>query len=203
MNTVLNEMLDLIERKRVAERETLLAQARDEARTLVAGAHRKARERVREVVIRERRLLEQAKQSLLAQEETEQRHHAMRVVQRRLDQARTLLDQALLERWRQPDSRRIWIDALLERALVFLPVGAWEIHHPESLDPEEWRTVERRVLAAGLPPPIPEPDAGLRAGLRLGCRGAWLDGSAAGLVANRLAIDAGLLALMHAEGASS
>ncbi|MBF0190747.1 MAG: hypothetical protein HQL99_06295 [Magnetococcales bacterium] len=203
MKTILDDMLALIEQKRVAEHERIVHQAHSEAAALIAEAHRKARARMREVVNRERHLMEQALRSARSKEETERRHHALSVDNRHLEQARGLLDQALLERWQAPESRKTWILSTLERAMAFLPAGEWEIHHPADLDPSEWQMVEKRLVNSGLPKPRSVMDASLLAGLRLGCQGAWVDGSAAGVVVNRLSIDAGLLALMHTEGASS
>ncbi|MBF0272713.1 MAG: hypothetical protein HQL98_11695 [Magnetococcales bacterium] len=203
MKTILDDMLALIEQKRLTEHERILHQAQNEAAILIAEAHRKARARMRDMVNRERHVMEQALRRARSQEETERRNHALSVDNRHLEQARSALDQALLERWREPESRKLWITSTVERAMAFLPTGEWEIHHPSDLDPSEWQMVEKRLLESGLPKPQAVMDASLQAGMRLGCQGAWVDGSAAGVVANRLSIDAGLLALMHAEGASS
>lgn len=204
MKTVLNEMLAAIELKRQTEQERIFAQARQEAAQLIAQSHRKARERMREWVAGERRQMTLNLQNVRAQEETEQRNHAMNVANRYLEQARQQLDQALLERWQDPAGRLAWIRALMERALVILPGGEWEIRHPADLDATHWiAPIVQRIIAAGLPAPRTKAEEALRAGLRFGCRGAWLDGSIAGLMANRLAIDAALLALMQNQGVSS
>ncbi|MBF0341555.1 MAG: hypothetical protein HQL95_11430 [Magnetococcales bacterium] len=203
MKTVLEEMLAEIEQKRCSEQTRILSHAREEAAVLIAAAHRQARGRMREFVARERRLLEAAMKSAQTREETERRNHAMSVVRRTLEQARVLLEAALRERWNDPDSRGEWIGKLLERALEFLPAGEWEMVHPARWEASERDAFLLRIQAAGLPAPRVRPEEGLVAGLRLGCQGAWVDGSIPGLTANRSAIDAALLALLQRQGASS
>ncbi|MBF0626626.1 MAG: hypothetical protein HQL91_00245 [Magnetococcales bacterium] len=203
MKTTLDQMLAAIEQKRRAEQERILDQARNEAAALLAAAHRTARQRMHALVLQERRLQDQALQTARIQEETEQRNHAMSVIKRHLDEARGQLDSALLARWRDPQARALWIAASLEKALTFLPQGAWTVRHPVDLESTEWQKIRQELMAQGRPEPTAQPDETLEAGLRLGCQGAWVDGSASGLTVNRLAIDAGLLALLQAQGVSS
>ncbi|MBF0613599.1 MAG: hypothetical protein G8237_00595 [Magnetococcales bacterium] len=203
MKTVLDDMLAAIARHSHDEQERILTQARQEAAALIANAHQQARQRMRTWVANERRLLKQTLQNIHAQEETEQRNHTMQRINRHLEEARLLLDRALLERWHNPPQRQLWIEALVMRALQILPPGEWEICLPPDLVTDAgMEPLTQRIMTAGLPAPRLRPDARIMAGIRLGCQGVWLDGSVAGLLANRPAIDAALLALMHNQGGS-
>ncbi|MBF0417711.1 MAG: hypothetical protein HQL86_05615 [Magnetococcales bacterium] len=196
MNRTLNQMLSFVESRRVAEREAILNQARAEAERLIAEAHRKARLRVKEMVAQERRLRTQALHGAQVRAETERRNHEMRLTQRALEQERRLLEEALLARWRDEASRRQWLESCVGQALRLLPVGVWEIVRPVGFSSEDLTFLMAHLGAAGVVEVIERSEADLEVGIRIGCRGAWIDGSLAGLLAKGQGIEAHLLALM-------
>ncbi|MBF0178520.1 MAG: hypothetical protein HQM03_00680 [Magnetococcales bacterium] len=204
MNTspTLAAMLALVEEKKRQQQDRILAQARTEADALIADAHRQARARMHEAILAERRMARQALQATQTRQETELRGHAMNVANRQLRKGRLLLENALLERWRNPESQRAWIAGLAERALACLPAGQWEVWHPSGLASGALDPLREKLRQAGGPDPEAREEAGMTAGLRIACQGAWVDGTATGLMADRMAIDAMLLALLQPEGAS-
>ncbi|MBF0165363.1 MAG: hypothetical protein HQM01_12845 [Magnetococcales bacterium] len=197
MKHTLNQMLAFVEARRVEEREGILNLARAEATRLIAVAHRKARARVKEMVAQERRLREQALHGARVRAEIERRNHEMRLTQRSLEQERRLLEEALLARWRDGESRRVWLARGVEGALGVLPSGTWEIGRPVELSPEDLAFLLARIRAGGVVEVIDRSDPALEAGIRIGCRGAWFDASLAGLLADGQGIEARLLALMR------
>ncbi|MEO5332085.1 MAG: hypothetical protein H7839_08685 [Magnetococcus sp. YQC-5] len=201
--TTLKAMLALVEEKRVQQQNRILAQAQAEAAHLMAEAHRLARARMKETITQERRRQERAFQTAQAQHETELRHQVLNQAKRQLQTGRDLLDKVLLEQWRMPDSRRHWITSVTERAVAFLPKGLWEVCHPKDLDGVELVPLVEIVQREGLMAPRTRSEETVMAGLRIGCQGAWVDGTLTGLVANRATIDAMLLALLQPEGASN
>lgn len=201
---VLESLLALVEKKRLEQENLLLDQAKTEAREIVRLAHRQAKSRMGEAIGLERRRMEQALKSAQAQLETELRTHSMQVANRLLLKGRELLEQTLLEFWQTPTTRQTWLTALARRAVAFLPVGEWELVFPMAMDVTELTVVEAVMRQAGLSPSLcglnARGDENLLAGVRMGCQGAWVDGTLAGLVANRAAIDALLLAILQPEG---
>ncbi|MBF0294603.1 MAG: hypothetical protein HQL96_05390 [Magnetococcales bacterium] len=202
ISPTLAAMLALVEEKKRQQQEHILAQARAEAVALIAVAHRQARTRMHEAIVGERRMARQALQEAHTRQETELRGHAMNLANRQLREGRQLLENTLLERWQNPASRQAWILGLTARALACLPEGQWEVWHPPGLPTEALDPLREKLREVGKPDPTPHEEAGMVAGLRIACQGAWVDGSATGLMADRMAIDAMLLALLQPEGAS-
>ena len=107
------------------------------------------------------------------------------------------LHQALIERWKAPETRSRWIAALGRQALHTLPRQAWKIHHPPGWDTAEASTLCERIAGhCGVKPSF-EADNEIGAGLRLVTDGACLDGTLEGLLADRSAIEAQLLAQLN------
>ncbi|MEO5345099.1 MAG: hypothetical protein H7834_01820 [Magnetococcus sp. YQC-9] len=200
MNKTLEEMLTFIEARRIEEREKILGAARREAARLLAEAHGKARVRVQEMVARERRVRDQALLGARVRVEIERRNHRMRVVGRRLEQERKLLEDALLARWQDPAARCVWLAACIERARGLFPADDWELVHPLELAEGDLAFLDERLRAAGVQRWVGRADATLTAGIRIGCGGAWIDGGIAGLLTDGLKIDAQLLAWMQIGG---
>jgi exonuclease VII large subunit len=191
-------LIELIAANGTERREAILAQAREQARERVRNAFREARRRVAHAIAAER----QRARGLLASHEarlaTQDRQRYQDSLQHLLARARHRLDAALLERWARNDSRRQWLEHLLEQALRRLPGAPWEIAHPAGWDAAEiahWDAPIRSLTGSA---PRLRADPALRAGLRILAGGACLDGSLEGLLADERAIQAQLLARLEA-----
>jgi hypothetical protein len=126
---------------------------------------------------------------------TRRRLHEQRRLARLLEQGWALLAEELARRWTDPASRRIWVNALAHHALEILPQDVWRIAHPPDWPPEE-----QQQLASGLKDrPQFHADASIRAGLRISCGHNVIDGTIAGLVSDRQAIESRLLELLQGE----
>ena len=195
MDTIaLDAMLKLVSEHVARERNTIEARAPAEARRLVAEAWRSGRARLHENINEIRAQLQREIAQADAALDTARRQHRARCEFALLDWAAEPLRAAVLARWRDPGDRRAWVERLVAQARAALPAGDWEIVHADG-----WPAAEREALGAELArTPVGAPrfraDAALAAGLRIGARGAWLDGTLDGLLADRDAIHGRLLA---------
>jgi len=197
MNTeVMAALLKLVaedERRRCRE---ILARAESEAQTSLRAAQRAARTRMRENVQTLKQERRQALALATAELDTARRQHQQRSDQALLELAWEPLRAVLLARWRDAAARRLWVDGLVKRALARLPRTAWRIEHPS-----DWPAPERKQFTAALTAmfgqePLLQVAGDIAGGLRVHADTALLDGTLDGLLSDRRAVEALLLAEM-------
>jgi hypothetical protein len=198
----LQALLALVESDRAARRELIEREAREAAREILAQARRAARERVHAALQPERRRLREGLASLEARFATERRLAAQRRLRERLDEAWRALPGALAARWADSAGREQWTGHMRASALDALGKGPWRIDHAPGW-PQAEREAFARELAAHGPGPVEfAQSSALAAGLVVRAGGNVVDGSLAGLLADRDALDARLAdALGFGEGA--
>jgi hypothetical protein len=190
-------LLDLVEAHRAKRCEELLSAARARARAIRGEAWREARMRLHAALGQERERAAREIALAQAQFNTRLRQHRQREANELLREAARRLPDALARRWRDPPARAQWAEAILMHAAALLPDGEWEIRHPP-----DWPAAEReRAVRALAHPPRGAvrftPDPASRAGLRVHAGHNVVDGSAAGLLVERAAIEARLLARLE------
>jgi hypothetical protein len=196
-----NGLLRLVEDYRDAECRTLLAAARAEAGEILARAYGRERQRLHERVAAERAAARGRIQAARAERDTRLRGGAERANARLLALAWPRLGPALIERWQDPQCRRAWALGALGQARRALPPGPWTVRHaPGWPDGERQSPVDELDLGPEAEPDFLE-DPALAAGLIVECRGAALDASLGGLLADRSRIESRLLALLGATPA--
>ncbi|PKM45877.1 MAG: hypothetical protein CVV05_06380 [Gammaproteobacteria bacterium HGW-Gammaproteobacteria-1] len=190
-------LLELVERHRSERCTQLLEQAQERRHTLLAQTYGEARTRMHEAIVTERRRGNEKLDATRAQLQTRARQQQHRTALLLLQQGWELLGQSVLQRWKTAAQRRLWVCNLLHQALQRLPRCAWVIEHPpgwDSAECSEQLEVIRRHC--GVEPQLRTDDQ-LHAGLRVCADGACLDGTLEGLLADRDAIEAQLLAQLH------
>ncbi len=195
-------LLGLVDDYRQAECRRLHDEARRKAATLLRQARRKARARIHRAIMQERETAASRIRAAQAALEARRRVSLQRRNLAMLAAAWPRLAPALRARWQTVDGRRTWVDAALGQALRQLPAGRWRIWYPEG-----WPRDERDGVFAGLAQRLGEApeflsDAAVEAGLVFESGAARLDASLKGLLEDREAIDARILAVLD-EGASS
>ncbi|HSQ82167.1 MAG TPA: hypothetical protein VLU54_13720 [Casimicrobiaceae bacterium] len=193
-------LLDLVENDRRTRSDALLADARARASALVAMAHADARARLREAWARERQRAQDRVAAAIANLQTRRRLHEQKHSAALLALAWQGLPDALRERWRVADSRIRWTDAVLAHAMRLLPRGQWRIVHAP-----DWPEGERQAVAARL---AQDPgvraefaaDTDVEAGMRIVAGGNVVDGTLAGVIADRDDIGARLLRQLEVAG---
>lgn len=188
------QLIGEIDAATAAEAAALLAAAQQDARAILADAHRVARARMGELVPR----LRQERAAALAQQqariEVEARRSEQVQAARLVAAGRRRLRQSLVARWSDPAARRQWLDAALTVAGRFLRRGNWLVEAAPGLSDEERGYLSQQAdidYASRLDWRQGET---LDAGLRIVSEGAVLDATPAGLMANGHEIDAALLA---------
>ena len=193
----LKELLDLVAKNREASCQEILDAAQKQAADILWRAEESARKRENRAKTDEEgnrtRVLEAAR----AQQETELRQYRLNRTRTVLATGRELLIETLRARWQDPAHRSRWLGFLVDRANRLLPVGNWQVIHPEAWSVAELQPFAVRLQATAADEMRFLADLEIEAGLRIGCRGAWVDGTIAGITANREEIDAMLLALLE------
>ena len=195
-------LLAVLEEHRSSECARLQAEADKEASELLRDARSQARQRVHRAVVRERERAAMRIRAAQAELNTRRREHQQRLGWALLRVARGQLEQALVERWGQLDARRAWVEATLGRALARLPAGSWTVRHPA-----DWPEAERSAFLEDLASRGEDiavgflPDQAIRAGIIISSASTSLDASVRGLLSDRQATEAELLARLAEGGA--
>jgi hypothetical protein len=187
-------LLHELRRQADAECRTLIESAQREARAIVARAYADARGRMHEAVAA---LRQEGRRRLLrakAQAETAARVRAHRRASKQIQAAWPLLETALAARWQDPAGRAQWVKGIARRAAARLSPGHWSIEHPANWTADEQQAF-RRMLANRADVEIEFiANAELAEGLRVRAGRSLLDATPAGLLADRAAVAASLLA---------
>jgi hypothetical protein len=193
-------LLDLVEADRARQCAAILGDAEARAQALRRQTQAEALARLRQTFDEQRQLQQQHLAAALARLATRRRLQAQQRSSALLREAWQRLPAALQARWQQPAARAAWVAGVLRAAQACLPQGAWRIVHAA-----DWPAAERQALADALAGPLGErprfePDDSIGAGLKIAVEGNVIDGTLAGLLADRAAIDARLL--QHLENAA-
>ncbi len=89
--------------------------------------------------------------------------------------------------------RRTWVDAVVAMAWRLLPRAQWRIAHGPDLPAVEQQAISARVARDLDAAPTFVVDTGIAAGLRIASGGNVVDGTLAGLIADRVEVGAQLL----------
>jgi hypothetical protein len=213
-------LLALVEEFRSRRCAELLDPARSQARALLRNARAEGRQRVHTTIGEARQRLAGevgAAQARLATERrlAEQRH-AVLVLQ----QAWSVLREALRARWRDAAARRQWLDAHLARALRVLPrerpataealapaggdslpaeggTAMWQVEYAADLPAAERESFAARVTAAGVDTASWQAREDIDGGVRIRAGNNVVDATIDGLLADRAALEGRLLDLLN------
>lgn len=185
-------LLALIEADRLQQNTQVLAAARSRAAAVHDQARADARAAVRATFAEQRQRRQQRLAAALARVATQRRLHEQQRSAALLQLAWQQLPGELAALWQRPDTRQAWVQQVLATARTHLPGGGWRI-----VCAADWPRDERQALAQALadagPAPSIEADATIRAGLKVIAGGNVIDGTLAGLLADREAFEARLL----------
>jgi hypothetical protein len=186
-------LLDLVEADRAQRCAQVLGDASTRAAALRAQAGAEARAHLRQTFDEQRRLEREHIAAALARLATQRRLHEQQRNAALLQLAWQQLPAALQARWRQAGARRDWVAQVVASARTRLPSRGWRIVHAPDW-PDEERQALAQALAAELgSPPRFEADPAIAAGLKVAVDGNVIDGSLAGLLADRPSLGAQLL----------
>jgi len=195
------KLIALLGGYRDEECNQLLQQAEEKSRLMINAAHRDAREHVHQAVQRERLRALKRIRSAEARLHTQRRASRQRVIEAALSEGWQLLQQGLIEHWRQPASRQCWIQRCARESLRLLADGDWQVTHPADLPQQDQQLFEQLVSAAHrsirLKMVVSED---ISAGLTAEADSTVLDMSVDGLLNDREMIEGRFLALLNKVG---
>jgi hypothetical protein len=189
-------MLEYLRRYEVEQIKLKMDRSHRIATELLQSAHRRARKHMHQRIQRERRRMRDSEQSAKARLATKKRvamHARMNTL---IDAGIKLLATALRDRWTHRESRLDWCDSLLQQTFRSLQGPEILVEHPEDWDRDECRAFLEKIQEHFGQRPKTRADPELVAGLRIHSGDAWLDGSIAGLLAQRGRIESQLAALL-------
>lgn len=188
-------LLELIDADRARRCAQLLDPAQAAAAALRAQARNEARARRRATFVEQRQRRLDALAAARARLATRTRLHAQRHEAALLSLAWRQLPDALRALWHDAAARAAWVEQVVAAARTRLSADAWRIVHAA-----DWPAAEQQALArslAGITLHF-EREAAVDAGLKVVAGGNIVDGTVAGLLADRSEIEAALLRLLEA-----
>lgn len=192
----MHALIELVEADRKT-RESALRQAADQAcAEILRAARAAARERSHAALAEERRRRSRALSATAARLANEERQSEQQVHAALLALAWQRLPRLLDARWAEPEARRDWIAHVFAAARLALPAGAWILVHGPGLSESDRETLAELAAEAGVSLELVA-DPAIHGGLKLRAGGNVIDGTAAGLLADRAAIGARLLDLLQ------
>lgn len=192
-------LLDLVEDDRRVRCDAIADEAHERAQALLGQACAEARARVREAFAEERKRAHERIAAATAMLATRRRQAEQRRAAALLALGLARLPEALAHLWRDAPTRAAWVDAVLASALGVLPHTPWRIAHPDDWPAGERQAALARVTAGHHAELEFVADPRIAAGLRISANGIVVDGTLAGVVADRRAIGARLLGLLAEE----
>jgi hypothetical protein len=187
----------LLEESRDAQCREAKEQADTQAGQLRRQARRHARERVSKAAHEERDRLEHEVRVVEAEIETEQRKRALQRDMQLIAAGLGELEKALAARWDSRAARVSWAEVTVMEAAEVLLGREWTLEHPAGwteVARDEARAFAAQHCGAEVSPVVAED---LDAGLRVRSKGATVDMSVRGLMANQRSIKGALLAEFH------
>jgi len=192
-------LIKVVDEYRETECQRLLRKAKREAAILTGRMYKKNRRLLHDRVVAERKRAEVRIRAARAKFETIQRRHLQKASLAILEAGWYRLEPRLQSRWQDAASRKQWVDAVLQNGLKKLPRQSWIIRHPVDWEKQEQEAVVARLVEQLEVPPVLEPDKNIRAGLTIESAGTRLDSTPDGLLKDRNAIEARLLAALDME----
>jgi vacuolar-type H+-ATPase subunit E/Vma4 len=193
-------LLEQVTRDRDNRCATLRANADEQVRKIVSSARAEARKSVHEAVSRERTHIDLALRQAKARAEIEARRREQQKVQVLLQQMWSAMAEALEARWRDPASRKTWIEATFTQAAALLSGRTWHIEYEPGWSEGDRSELTNRARQQGASAIEWSPDAGMATGLRIRTEGVCLDATVAGLLAQRAQIEGAFLQECQRDG---
>jgi hypothetical protein len=157
----------------------------------VRESFRAARRRVATAIAAERAAAASRLAAAEARLATARRMALQRRMKSLLAEGWRLLPAALAARWARPGPRGTWVAAALDCARAVLPQGAWRIEAPASWNASERAAALESLARHGIEAAVEDGD--IDAGVRVRLDRVDVDATLAGLLADRPAIEGGLL----------
>ena len=132
--------------------------------------------------------------SAIARNQTQLRKQHQKEDRAMLDIAWPLLHKTMLALWKDPDSRRMWLDAAIESASSKLRQHGWHIEHPLDLSEEDINRLSHTFTHGKGKRSRMSVCEDIEAGIRISRDGTVIDATVDGLLHQKTSIEATLIA---------
>lgn len=187
-------LIDTLSARQTSRCEEIEQDAGRRARQLLDDNRRKLRKRLHRAVDDERQRRNVALRDAERRIETAERSRLQERYGEFLEEAWPQLVDELRRRWNDRERRRAWCEMLIAEAQDKLAPQSWTVEVPESWSSDDERWLEHAFQSRGLPYPTCSKNGDIEEGLRIRRDDACLDATLDGLLANRRAVRARLLA---------
>lgn len=201
-NETLEHLLGVVVENREKRCQQVREKARQQARDITRQAHARTRARMHHHVneLREKYRLRitsaNARNQTLLRQQHQKEDRAM------LDVAWPLLREAMTALWNKPESRREWLLAAIADASSRLREHGWHIEHPRKLSEEDEKLITHMLSGSKSKHPKLVAVDDIEAGIRIKIKGTVVDATLEGLLSQRKAIEAVMLARIK-QGAAN
>jgi vacuolar-type H+-ATPase subunit E/Vma4 len=194
LDTQSEALLQRVTEDRERRCAVLRAAAESQAGKIVSAAHAEARSKVHNAVLQERARMDLGMRQAKARADIEARRRERQKSRELLEQMWTAIADVLERRWREPVSRRAWIDAAMDQAATLLAGRAWLIEGGSDLTQQERSELADRAHGRGAGTVEWSLQPALSPGLKIRADSVCVDATVPGLLARRDAIEAAFLA---------
>ncbi len=192
-------LMELVEAYQESECRLILEKAQEEAAGIVNRVYREKRQLLHERIAAERKRVIARIRMAQAELETTRRQHQQQSGLALLQRGWQQLKPRLELRWQDQAARKMWVGMVLQSALETLPRRNWIIKHPAGWDAQEQKEVIAELADQLESPPLFESGQRIHAGLIIESDNTRLDATPDGLLTDRNALEARLLALLNQE----
>ena len=192
LSTQAEAMLTELRRHGLTQVNELIDTAQERAQETIREAHRSARRAMHEAVEAERKRLERGGLMARAAQQTRLRLHREAKAKLLLHQGWQKIPEVLKRQWEDAPSRRQWCEAFMQQALKFFGSVRLIVEHSASMTEQEKRDLHAVATSRGADVTFNAADD-RSSGLIVSFKGASLDGTIDGLLADRRYVEARLL----------
>jgi hypothetical protein len=186
-------LLELIASDSARQCAAARAEAQARADAVRAQARAEALARIRACFAEQRPQMHERLAAARSRVATQRRLHEQQRVAAMLSLAGQQWPGELRALWADAQARRAWVDHVAGDATERLPGAGWQVRHAEGWSDAERRAWTQALAGRGIAAPDFVVDAALVAGLKVLAQGNVIDGSLAGLLADRAEFESRLL----------
>ncbi len=193
-NETLEHLLGVVVENREKRCQQVREKAQQQAREITRQAHARSRARMHRHVNELREKYRARIASANARNQTLLRQQHQKEDRALLDVAWPLLREAMIALWKEPDSRRDWLQAAVQSAGSRLRDNGWHIEHPRNLTEEDVKLITHMLPHGKSKHTKLVATDTFDIGIRIAIEGTVVDATLDGLLKQKNAIEALILA---------
>jgi hypothetical protein len=201
-NETIEHLLGVVVENREKRCQQVREKAHQQARDITRQAHARSRARMHRHVNELREKYRARISSANARNQTLLRQQHQKEDRAMLDVAWPLLREAMMALWNDPESRRDWLQAAVSSASSSLRDNGWHIEHPRNLTEEDVKLITHMLPNGKSKHTKLVATDTIDAGIRITVKGTVVDATLDGLLKQKNAIEALILAHIK-QGADS